>query len=191
MRIVSGSLKGMTLSMPKGDLLRPTTGNIREAVFNILGQNLEGIDFIDLCSGTGAMGLEAISRSAATVLFVEQHRKVIQALRVNVRMALERLSECHPETRIFEENFEIFLNRGHSARVVYFDPPYEFFYAKEWSAKPYGKIVKPGGCFIIEHPKRQPRNLPEMLDGMKLMQTRNYGKSSLSIFQADALECNS
>lgn len=184
MRIVSGSLKGLALTMPKGNLLRPTTGNVREAVFNVLGQNLDNMDFIDLCSGTGAMGLEAISRGATSVVFVEHNRKVAQVLRNNVRSALDRLNDKQIVTKIFEESFDIFLNRGQNAKLVYFDPPYDFFYSKQWALKPYSKAVKLGGYFMMEHPKREPRQVPEKLDGMSLIQTRKYGKSSISIFQA-------
>lgn len=184
MRILSGSLKGLALTMPKGNLLRPTTGNVREAVFNVLGQSLDNLDFIDLCCGTGAMGLEAISRGATSVIFVEYNRKVAKALRSNVRSALDRLNNNQIDIKISEESFDVFLSRGYNARLVYFDPPYDFFYSKEWASKPYSNAVKSGGYFIMEHPKREPRQVPEKLDGMNLIQTRKYGKSSISIFQA-------
>lgn len=184
MRIVSGRLKGMRLSSPSGGVVRPTTGNIREAVFNILGQDLSGVDFIDLCSGTGAMGLEAASRGASDILFVERDRKVAQILRDNIKVASERINEEGFKTRIYEESFETFLRRGYKASLIYFDPPYDYFYAKDWADKPYSKIVKNGGLFLMEHPKREPRQMPDLLDGLVLRQTRKYGKSSLSIFES-------
>ena len=119
MRIVSGRLKGMRLSSPSGGVVRPTTGNIREAVFNILGQDLSGVDFIDLCSGTGAMGLEAASRGASDILFVERDRKVAQILRDNIKVASERINEEGFKTRIYEESFETFLRRGYKASLIY------------------------------------------------------------------------
>ena len=184
MRIVTGRLKGMKLNSPNGGIVRPTTGNIREAVFNILGQDLSGVDFIDLCSGTGAMGLEAVSRGATDVLFVERDRKVAQVLKDNVKVATQRISQDELKTRIYEENFETFLRRGYQASLIYFDPPYDYFYSKEWADKPYSRIVRPGGLFLMEHPKKQPRQIPECLDGLVFRQTRKYGKSSLSIFES-------
>ena len=182
MRIVSGRLKGMRLNSPNGGLIRPTTGNVREAVFNILGQDLSGLDFIDLCCGTGAMGLEAASRGASTILFVERDRKVTQILRDNIHVAAKRINQDDLKTKIYEESFEVFLRRGYQASLIYFDPPYDYFYSKDWADKPYSKIVKPGGLFLMEHPKREPRQIPETLDGLHLRKTRKYGKSSLSIF---------
>ena len=184
MRIVSGRLKGMKLKSPNGGIVRPTTGNIREAVFNILGQDLSGTDFIDLCSGTGAMGLEAASRGANNIFFVERDRKVAQILRDNVQNAIKRIDQDELTTRIYEESFEIFLRREYKASFIYFDPPYDYFYCKDWALKPYSKIVKPGGFLLMEHPKREPRQIPEFLDGLELRQTRKYGKSSLSIFES-------
>ena len=183
MRIVSGRLKGMRLSSPSGGLVRPTTGNVREAVFNILGQDLSGLDFIDLCCGTGAIGLEAASRGANNILFVERDRKVAQILRDNIQVAAKRINQDDLKTKRYEESFEVFLRRGHKASLIYFDPPYDYFYAKDWADKPYSKIVKPGGLFLMEHPKREPRQIPETLDGLHLRKTRKYGKSSLSIFE--------
>ena len=184
MRIVRGRLKGMKLSSPSGSTVRPTTGNIREAVFNILGQDLTGVDFIDLCSGTGAMGLEAASRGATDILFVERDRKVAEILRENIKVATKRIDQDSLKTRIYEESFETFLRRGYQASLIYFDPPYDYFYAKDWANKPYSKIVKPGGLFLMEHPKREPRQMPNLLDGLVFCQTRKYGKSSLSIFES-------
>ena len=104
--------------------------------------------------------------------------------RDNVRSALDRLNDKQIVTKIFEESFDVFLNRDQNAKLVYFDPPYDFFYSKQWALKPYSKAVKLGGYFMMEHPKREPRQVPEKLDGMSLIQTRKYGKSSISIFQA-------
>ena len=76
------------------------------------------------------------------------------------------------------------MRRGYRASLIYFDPPYDYFYAKDWADKPYSKIVKPGGLFLMEHPKREPRQMPNLLDGLVFCQTRKYGKSSLSIFES-------
>ncbi len=84
MRIIGGTFRGRTLHTPAGKNTRPTQGRLREAVFNILQHEIADARFLDICAGSGAMGLEALSRGAAFVAFIDSSRDAIQCIRKNV-----------------------------------------------------------------------------------------------------------
>src|SRR5262245_14937471 len=94
MRIVAGTLKGRTLKGPTGPGLRPTSDGLRETLFNVLGDQVDGVRVLDGFAGTGAVGLEALSRGAATVTFVEKDRRALELIRRNIE-ACGVSAVCH------------------------------------------------------------------------------------------------
>ena len=84
MRIISGSLKGRKLATPKGHTLRPTSDRVKESMFNILGQEVEGKNVLDLFAGTGNLGIEALSRGARKVIFIENRREAFKLIEINL-----------------------------------------------------------------------------------------------------------
>lgn len=130
MRIVAGKHRGLTLATPKDDRVRPTSDRVREAVFNVLAHNdfgigfkLEGARVLDLFAGTGALGLEALSRGAAYVLFVDDHFESRGLIRRNVEAA-----HATGATKIWRRDAtalsEMPVNAGGPFDLVFLDPPY-------------------------------------------------------------------
>ena len=121
MKIIAGSLKKKTLLIPKSSAVRPTSSKLRGQVFNICQGTLEGAHVLDLFAGSGAMGIEALSRGASHCVFVERDHQVAQVLREN----LEKL-ELLPISRVLE--MDVFKAIGHLRSepfsFVYIDPPY-------------------------------------------------------------------
>jgi 16S rRNA (guanine966-N2)-methyltransferase len=130
MRIVAGKHRGLSLATPKDDRVRPTSDRVREALFNVLAHNDFGIGFsvegarvLDLFAGTGALGLEALSRGAKYVLFVDDHAESRALVRRNVEAA-----QATGATKIWRRDAtglgEMPPNAGGSFDLVFLDPPY-------------------------------------------------------------------
>ena len=121
MRIISGLYHGRRIEAPSGMDVRPTPERVREALFSILGGDLRGLSFIDLYAGAGTVGLEALSRGAHRVVFVEKNRKALAFLKRN----LENLGNP-PEARVLAADAkEVWPDKFAGADVVFLDPPYE------------------------------------------------------------------
>lgn len=121
-RIIAGTYRSRVLEAPPGETTRPTSDRLRETLFNVLAPRIEGAAFLDLYAGSGAVGLEALSRGAARVTFVEQEAKALRVLRGN----LERLG-IGSGFRVAARGVQAFL-RGKSTEtfdVVYLDPPWD------------------------------------------------------------------
>src|SRR6266498_1433141 len=125
MRIITGKYRGRRLQSPPSLQTRPTSDRLRETLFNILAPRIRGARFLDLCAGTGAVGIEALSRGAAHVTFVDQSRRMCALIETNIR-ALE----------VDEQEFEVVTSEatkflGRCAKkglphfdIIFFDPPY-------------------------------------------------------------------
>ena len=87
MRVISGIYKGRKLKAPEGMKVRPTSDRLRETLFNVISSGVKGARFVDICAGTGAVGIEALSRGAAHVTFIEQNRQAAQVLEDNLKIA--------------------------------------------------------------------------------------------------------
>lgn len=182
LQIISGKLKGMRIQSPDGKLLRPTKSSVREALFNILGQDLTGYSFMDLCAGTGAIGLEAVSRNAKPVYLVELSRRVGNYLDRNLQELEKRVGE--DVATLYLESFLVFGKRGIQADIVYFDPPYELYKEGILKKVDLGKFVNEGGLLIMEYSKSAMRESPEEHgESMVLVKTKKYGTSKLSIYR--------
>ncbi len=123
MKIIAGKYKGKEIKCLKGHLIRPTLARVREMYFNVVRDYIEGANFLDICSGTGSMGIEALSRGAKFVLFVEKEREVIKLIK-------ENLSKCdiYSGYKIifgdFRKKIRSIENTGIKFNLIYFDPPY-------------------------------------------------------------------
>ena len=178
MRIVGGRYKGATLSAPKGRATRPTSDRLRESLFNILTHGyddpVEGARILDLFSGTGALGLEALSRGARFVLFVEEASGARAAIRDNMerlgatglakiyRRDATRLGRCAPMAPF---------------NVVFLDPPYgKGLGEKALAAVRDGGWATDGALCVLEEDARAEIDLP---DGFDLLETRESGDTKL------------
>jgi 16S rRNA (guanine(966)-N(2))-methyltransferase RsmD len=176
MRIIAGSLKGRRLKAPTWDGLRPTSDKLRETLFNILGARIRGARVLDGYAGTGALGLEAISRGAAHVTFVERDRRAQALIAANVAHC--GIAEGYA---IIRDSLERALRDliGAEFDVVLLDPPYE--QSAIDAVVEAGRHLARDGVLVTEHAKR--RSLPPGAE--TLVRTRQVisGDSVLSFFQ--------
>lgn len=188
MRITGGEYGGRPLRAPRGQSVRPTQDRVREALFSMLAAEIPGSRFLDLYAGSGAVGLEALSRGAAEVVWVEADRAVCRLTQENIT----RLAGAG--RRVICADVSGWLRRaGHDARfdIVYADPPYEL--ARErglgWLAEALraGGTVAPGGVFVAEQPADRPA---ESWRGWALLRDRVYGQARLVVSQLQQGEDN-
>lgn len=184
MRVIAGTAKGRRLTAGRGRAVRPTSDKIKGALFSILGSrfSLESTHLLDLFSGSGALGIEALSRGAAAVTFVEQTARAARLLRENVtRCGFDR------RVRVLQQPVQRALAQlaraGARFDGVFADPPY----AQGLIARTLGDVallVKPGGWVMVEHRLDEPA--PAAVGPLCLTQTRHYGKTGLALFVAEA-----
>ena len=124
MRIIAGTYRGLHLRTLKGGNLRPTTDQLRETLFDVLGPSIEGATFLDAYAGTGAVGIEAVSRGARDVVFIEHHRAASQLIRQNLA-ALKIDSGYALLTCAVLTGLERLEREGEHFDVIFLDPPYE------------------------------------------------------------------
>ena len=121
MRILAGKYKNRLLKSPKGQKTRPTLSKVRESIFNILQNQIEGAKFLDLFAGSGAMGIEALSRGAESSVFVERDRNAVTCIK-------ENLQALKIETSVFQMDVKTALKfltkHSYSFDIIYLDPPY-------------------------------------------------------------------
>lgn len=175
MRIVAGSRKGHGIAAPKGAVTRPTGDRVREAAFSLVGP-IEDATVLDLFAGSGAMGLEALSRGASRCVFVERSREACSVIERNLEKL--RLTGaivlCQDAVRAAEEE----RARGHRYDLVLADAPYE-----EWERyeAPLGELVadllEDEGLAVVETAARVEPSLP-----LDLVTTRRYGSARITVF---------
>lgn len=178
MRIISGTSKGKRLATPKGQALRPTSDRVKESIFNILGEVVEGKAVLDLFAGTGNLGIEALSRGAQRVLFVERGREATRLIKSNLsQCGMANISEIIPKDVI--RAIGILHQRGETFDLILMDPPYKRGLIKKtlWKLQSH-RIYHGDSILIIEHDRREP--LPTDLDGWYLIRQRKIGDTLIS-----------
>ena len=183
MRIIAGAYKGRTLKSPPAMQVRPTSDRLRETLFNVIAPRITDARFLDLCAGTGAVGIEALSRGASHTTFVDRSRKICTLIEANV--ALCRISEDHAE--IYNSEVIDFLRQAVSWKmtpwdIVFYDPPYkddprpvlEFF------ATHQPQLLSDEGIIIVEHHHKL--ELPVVLGKLERTRVLKQSDSSLSFF---------
>jgi 16S rRNA (guanine966-N2)-methyltransferase len=154
MRIISGTYRGLRLRTLKGGNLRPTTDQMRETLFDVLGPSVEGAAFLDAYAGTGAVGLEALSRGARDVVFIEHHRAASQLIRHNLA-ALKIDSGFALLTCGVLAGLERLERENERFDVVFLDPPYEQIreYHHTLRQLARGPLLKSSSVVVAEHSK--------------------------------------
>jgi 16S rRNA (guanine966-N2)-methyltransferase len=180
MRIVGGTRRGRRLLPPRSHHTRPTADRVRETLFNVLGQMLDGGEVLDLYAGTGALGLEALSRGAERAVLVDLSAEaaelcqknaallgfdsVVTVLRLRVDRAVERLAR-----------------EGRRFVLAFADPPYAAR-AGGWVVEAVSPLLTEGGVLVVEHDRRE--LLPEAGGTLVRADQRRFGDTVLSFFQA-------
>jgi 16S rRNA (guanine966-N2)-methyltransferase len=185
MRIISGDLKGKRLKAPKGEILRPTSDRVKESIFNILGAAVEGSAVLDLFAGTGNLGIEALSRGATRVVFVEKGRQAMHLLQRNLsRCGMTDLSEIIPKD--VQRAIGLLQRSGDSFDLILMDPPYaKGLVQKTLMALQFHPICQEDSVLVIEHDRREP--LPSILKGWHLVRQRRIGDTLLSFLSPETI----
>ena len=183
MRIIAGRFRGRKLKSPPSLETRPTSDRLRETLFNIIAPRIEGARFLDLCAGSGAVGIEALSRSAAHTTFVDHSRKMCQLIGANLDLC--RITEA--EATVVAADAALFLKRLRVRQtdpwdVVYYDPPYADDYAVvlEHFAN-HSELLSTEGLLIVEHDRR--KELQEALGVLQRQRILKQGDSSITFYK--------
>lgn len=185
MKIISGILRGRNFYMPKGT--KPTQDLVRKAVFDLMGQDMSGVSFLDLFAGSGSVGFEALSHGAKEVVFVERERLCLQAIQDSLTLLkskapnqLQTICDIVPDDALMA--IKRFAHAKKGFDIVFADPPYDRDLAKKTlkTLEAYD-IVHPDSYIIIQHHKRE--TLPESEGRFLIIRQRSYGSTVLSIYQ--------
>jgi len=173
MRIVAGSRKGARILAPKGTDTRPTGDRVREAAFNLIGP-VEGASVLDLFAGSGAMGLEALSRGAASAVLVEADRGACRTIERN----LAKLG-LTGATVLCRDALQVLAAESRTYDLVLCDPPYGF--AGHERLAPYlRRVLAPNGRLVYETGATEQPDL----EGLAVRTSRTYGSARLTLFEA-------
>lgn len=187
MRIIAGRFRSRLLQTPKGSSTRPTTGKLREAVFNICQSHIEGAQFLDLFAGSGAMGLEGLSRGASSAVFIDNNAEAVRCLRSNI----DSLGVQDQTTVINGDvlaKLKLLEKRGSSFDIIYVDPPYAMgvdgisYSEKILRSIDEGALLLPGGVLFIEESIEAAPN-PLNLKILAIKKSRNFGHSILQQYE--------
>ena len=188
MRIIAGQFRGRTLKAPPDLKTRPTSDRLRETLFNVLAPRInEETRFLDLCAGTGAIGIEAVSRGAKFVTFVDRSRKSCALIESN----LDLLEIDEDQTEVVLNEATDFLKRAKKNQtsnldgwdIVFFDPPYSTDYrdAMREFAKPDSFLLREDGILIAEHHHKT--ELPDAIQTLRRWRLLKQGDSCLSFYE--------
>ena len=185
MRIIAGQFKSRQLKATPPAGTRPTSDRLRETLFNILGPSVRGCSFLDGCAGVGAIGIEAISRGARLVLFVDQSRKAVRMIGDNLR-ALEISEGFTIHELDIGRSLELCAREGIVFDVAFIDPPYDRDDIYKDALERFGsrQLLAPGGVLILEHSKRT--ELPDITGPLRRSRTLVQGDSTLSFYRPEA-----
>jgi 16S rRNA (guanine(966)-N(2))-methyltransferase RsmD len=181
MRVIAGIYRGRVLKNPPDGKTRPTSDRLRETLFNILAPRIsDETRFLDLCAGTGAIGIEALSRGASFVTFVDRSKKSCALIEEN----LDKLAVPESHTEVLNLSAENFTGRDHKHGwdIAFFDPPYESDYSlvlHDFGSK--GDLLNDGGIFVIEHHAK--KQIPDEVGALRRWRALKQGESSLSFYE--------
>lgn len=182
MRVITGEAKGRKLIAPKGLNTRPITAKIKGALFNVLQPQLERSNFLDLFAGSGSVGIEALSRGAKYVAFVEKDRRAVDVIKKNIsvcnfnkRWNIYR-DDVFRRIKRLKENNEQF-------DIIYLDPPFtvETIFPKVMTALSDGKLISENGIVVIR--SKADKEMPKEIGVLERYKQKNYSLSTLHFYR--------
>ena len=180
MRVITGTARGRKLKTPTGYDVRPTSDQVKEAIFNIVQFDVEGRRVLDLFGGTGQLGIEALSRGAESAVFVDAREESCRLIRENLkRTKLENLG------KVVRSDYLSYLNRcKEQFEIIILDPPYaEVFLENALKTITEIDILHSGGIIITERPTG--KELPWEFEGFTRSKDYKYGNTILAIYRKD------
>jgi len=180
LRVIAGQCKGRKLKVPVGPDIRPITDQIKEALFNTIGPYLEGQAFLDLFAGSGAVGIEALSRMAENAVFVEYNPQAVKIIKDN----LDSCQLASRATVIRGDVFVVvdqFIRKQRKFDIVYIDPPFrqDSYYSKIMDSA--ASLLGKDGIVIIRSPKSL--EMPITIGGLNRYRCKSYGDSVLNYYR--------
>jgi 16S rRNA (guanine(966)-N(2))-methyltransferase RsmD len=180
MRVIAGKAKGIQLQAVPGSGTRPISDRVKEALFNILGPELEGARVLDLFAGTGSVGIEALSRGADSAVFVEKQAKAISTIRANlVRTGLDRQARL-----VKADVFRYLTGAPEQFDLVYVAPPqYKGLWQRTlWQLEAHPGWLRPSGIVVVQIFPKEFESLS--LASLDLVDERKYGSTLLCFYRA-------
>ena len=175
MRVITGTARGRKLKEPEGHAIRPTTDMVKEALFNMIQFDIEGRKVVDLFAGTGQLGIEALSRGAASCDFVDNSKAAYGLIRANLA------SSALSGGRVFQSDAAGFLNRGERYDLIFFDPPYDFGALDQIIAKIVQfDILNQNGIMVCE--TKMETVLPDVPAPYQKGREYRYGKVKITLY---------
>ena len=185
MRIIAGTFKGRRLASPRKATIRPTLDRVKESYFRIVHTQVQGANFLDLCAGSGNIGLEALSRGAQHVAFVDQNRQSIRLIKTN----LQKCGLTSQDQRIqllptdVKRSLTTFSRSQVQFHLIYFDPPYTSdLYLECLTQIAETTVLTKRGIICIEHNQS---DFPQHIGGLRLTKEKKYGDTNLSFYQME------
>jgi 16S rRNA (guanine(966)-N(2))-methyltransferase RsmD len=185
-RVIAGKYRGRILKSPPSLQVRPTSDRLRETLFNVLAPRIEGARFLDLCAGSGAVGIEALSRGAAFATFVDRSRKMCGLIETN----LDLLSISEDQTSVIQAEAAEFVRKATNKRwaggpwdLIFLDPPYATDYEAILAllTADGAELLSKEGQLIVEHHHK--RRLADELGSLNRARVIKQGDSSLSFYE--------
>ena len=182
MRVITGTARGRKLKEPVGMDIRPTTDNVKEAIFSIIQFDIEGRRVLDLFAGTGQLGIEALSRGAAEAVFVEKRMDALRIVRENLA-----LCQLQDKARVHAGDAMTYLRSGEKFDLIFLDPPYgaELLNQALETIAAFD-ICRPHGIIVAE--SAADKVLPVLEAPYRLYREYRYGQIKLTVFHRDGNE---
>jgi 16S rRNA (guanine(966)-N(2))-methyltransferase RsmD len=181
LRVISGSAKGHGLKTIKGDTTRPTSDKVKGALYNIIAAYVEGSTVLDMFAGTGSLGIEALSRGAASAAFFDRSQQCCGIIKENLQHT--KLTE---KALVYNTDFSAGIEKmhreGHKFDIIIMDPPYNKNFIQEaLKLLAINDIMMDDGIIIAEHSVMD--KLPESCGKLKVIDTRKYGDTMITIYK--------
>ncbi len=181
MRVITGTARGRRLQTLDGNDVRPTTDNVKEAVFSIIQFSIEGRAFLDLFAGSGQMGIEALSRGAKKAVFIDNKKQSIEIIKNNLKST--KLSDF---ALVLNTDSLAFLSSSNERfDIAFLDPPYRTGLLQS-ALERMGRVMNKGGMIICEHPVDE--KLPNEVGDFILKRNYKYGKIIITIYSHKEVE---
>ena len=178
MRVITGKARGVTLKTPEGLQTRPTSDRVKEALFSIINFDIPGSRVLDLFGGTGQLGIEALSRGAASATFVDAGEPACRLIRENLKR-----TKLEADGKVIRSDYLAYLNRCREQYdIIFLDPPYaEVFLENALKRIAEIDILQSGGIIVAERPLG--KELTWELDGFTRSKDYKYGNTLLTIYR--------
>lgn len=180
MRVITGKARGVNLKTPEGMQTRPTADRVKEALFSVINFDIPGASALDLFGGTGQLGIEALSRGAASAIFVDESEKACQLIKENLRR-----TKLEHQGRVVRSDYLAYLRScKEQFDIVFLDPPYaEVFLENALKCITEIDILRSGGIIVCERPLD--KELPFEFAGYSRSKDYKYGKTLITLYRKD------